>query len=76
MWLSVLLQMWLSVCWRNCAIPKRAGMKTQCADNKCINILSKHFAVGLCRNANYVVNTIEKLFGYGKEDTGIPKRLM
>ena len=47
-------------------------MKTQCADNKCSKILSKHFAVGLCRNANYVVNTIEKLSGYGKDDTGIP----
>ena len=35
-------------------------MKNLFADNKC-KILSKHFGVGLCRNANYIVNIIEKL---------------
>ena len=41
------------------------------ADNKC-KVLSKHFSVGLCRNANYGVSIIEKLPGSGREDNGIP----
>ena len=43
----------------------RTGIKNPFADNKCM-ILSKHFGVGLCRNANYIVNIIEKLTGSGK----------
>ena len=46
-------------------------MKNPFADNRC-KILSKHFGVGLCRNANYIVNIIEKLSGSGRDDNGIP----
>ena len=49
----------------------RTGMKNPFADNRC-KILSKHFGVGLCRNANYIANIIEKLSGSGKDDNGIP----
>ena len=49
----------------------RAGMKNPFADNKC-KILSKHFSVGICRNANYIVNINEKLSGSGRDDNGIP----
>ena len=46
-------------------------MQNPFADNKC-KILSKHFGVGLCINANYIVNIIEKLSGSGRNDNGIP----
>ena len=49
----------------------RTGMKNPFADNRC-KILSKHFGVGLCRNANYIVNIIEKLSGSGRDGNGIP----
>ena len=49
----------------------RTGMKNPFADNKC-KILSKHFRVVFCRNANYIVNIIEKLFGSERDDNGIP----
>ena len=52
-------------------IVQRTGRKNPFADNKC-KILSKHFGVGLCRNANCIVNIIEKLSGYGGDDNGIP----
>ena len=35
------------------------GRKNPFADNRC-KILGKHFGVGLSRNANYMVNIIEK----------------
>ena len=44
-------------------------MKNPFADNRC-NILSKHFSVGLCKNANYIVNIIEKLSGSGRDGNG------
>ena len=47
----------------------RTGMKNPFGDNKC-KILSKHFGVGLCRNASYIVNIIEKLSGPGSDDNG------
>ena len=37
----------------------RSCTRNQFPGNKC-KILSKHFAVGLCRNANYIVNITEK----------------
>ena len=40
-------------------------------DNRC-KILSKHCDVCLCRNANYLVNIVEKLSGSGRDDNGIP----
>ena len=43
----------------------RTGMKTPFSDNRC-KILNKHFDVGLARNANYIVNIIEKLSGSGQ----------
>ena len=46
-------------------------MKNPFADNRS-KILSKHFSVGLCINANYIVNIIEKLCGSGRDDNGIP----
>ena len=46
-------------------------MKNPYADNEC-KILSKHFSADLCRNANYIVNIIEKLSGSGRDDNGIP----
>ena len=46
----------------------RAGMKNPFAGNRC-KILSKHFSVGLCKNANYIVNIIEKLSGSGRDET-------
>ena len=49
----------------------RAGMKNPFADNRC-KILSKHFSVGLCKNANYIVNIVEKLSGSGRDDNGNP----
>ena len=52
-------------------IGHRAGMKNPLADNRC-KILSNHFAVGLCRNANYIVNIIKKLSRSGRDDSGIP----
>ena len=48
-----------------------AGMKNPFADNK-YKILSKHFDVGPCRNTNYIINIIEKLSGFGRDDNGIP----
>ena len=48
-----------------------AGMKNPFADNRC-KILSKHFSVSLCKNANYIVNIIEKLSGSGRDDNGNP----
>ena len=47
------------------------GMKNPFADNKC-KILRKHFGVGLCINANYIVDIIEKLSGSRRNDNGIP----
>ena len=49
----------------------RTGMKNAFADNR-FKTLSKHFGVGLCKNANYIVNIIEILSGSGKDDNGIP----
>ena len=49
----------------------RTDMKNPFADNK-FKILSKHFGVGLCRNANYILNIIEKLSGSGRDGNGIP----
>ena len=46
------------------------GMKNSFDDNQC-KILSKHFGVGLCRNANYILNITEKLSGSGRDDNGI-----
>ena len=46
-------------------------MKNPFADNRC-KILSKHFSGGLCKNANYIVNIIEKLSGSGRDDNGNP----
>ena len=46
-------------------------MRNPFADNGC-KILSKHFCVDLCRNANYIVNIIKKLSGSGKGDNCIP----
>ena len=48
----------------------RIGMKTLFSDNRC-KIFSKNFSVDLCRNANYIVNIIEKLSGSGRDDNGI-----
>ena len=31
-----------------------------------------HFGVGLCRNANYIVNIIEELSGSGRDGNHIP----
>ena len=41
---------------------QRVGMKNRFAHNRC-KILSKHFSIGLCKNANYIRNIIEKLSG-------------
>ena len=49
----------------------RAAMKYQFADNTC-KILSKHFSIGLSKNANYIVNIIDKLSGSGRDDNGNP----
>ena len=49
----------------------RTGMKNPFADNKC-KILTKHFGVGLCRNAKYTVNIIVKLSESGRDNNGIP----
>ena len=49
----------------------RTGMKNPFADNRC-KILRKHFSVGLCKNANYIVNIIEKLSVSGRDDNGNP----
>ena len=49
----------------------RTSMKKPFADNK-YKILSKHFGVGLCRNAYYIVNITEKSSGSGRDDCGIP----
>ena len=75
---NILLQMWPLICWRICSIPKerfsghRTGItKNPFADNKC-KILRKHFSIGLCRNADYTVNIVEKLSGSGRDDNGIP----
>ena len=48
-------------------------MKNPFVDNKC-KILSHHFHVGICRNANYLVNIIQKFYGSQKDDydTSIP----
>ena len=46
-------------------------MKNPFADNRC-KILSKHFSVGLCKNANYIVSIIGKLSGSGRIDNGYP----
>ena len=49
----------------------RTGMKNPFGDNRC-KILCKHFGVGLCRDANYIANIIEKFSGSGRDDNGIP----
>ena len=49
----------------------RVGMKNRFAHNRC-KILSKHFSIGLCKNANYIRNFIEKLSGSGRDDNGNP----
>ena len=49
----------------------RTGMKNPFADNRC-KILSKHGNVCLCRNANYLVNIVEKLSGSRRDDNDIP----
>ena len=49
----------------------RAGMKKPFADNKC-RILSRHFGIGPCKNANYTVNIIEKLSGSGRDENNKP----
>ena len=49
----------------------RAGIRNLLDDDRC-KIRSKHFGVGLCRNANYIVNITEKLSGSGRDDNGIP----
>ena len=46
-------------------------MKNPFLDNRCKR-LSKNFGVGLCRNANYIVNVIKKLSGFGRAGNGIP----
>ena len=46
-------------------------MKNPFADNNC-KIISKHFGIDLCRNANYIVIIIEKLCGSDRDDSGIP----
>ena len=48
-----------------------AGMENPFANNKC-KIFNKHFGVGFCRNASYIVNIIDKLSGLGKDDNCIP----
>ena len=60
----------------NCSIPKRfsghrTGVKNPYADSKC-KILSKHFGVGLCTIANYIVNIIEKISGSERDGNGVP----
>ena len=56
---------------RDWFIGHRRGTKNQFADNKC-KTLSKHFGIGLCRDVNYIFNTIEKLSASGRDDNGIP----
>ena len=46
-------------------------MKNPFADNK-RKMLSKHFGVGLCRYANYIININEELSGSGRDNNGIP----
>ena len=46
-------------------------MKNPFADNRC-KILSKHFSVGLCKNANSIVNIMEKLSGSGRDGNSNP----
>ena len=48
----------------------RVGIKNQFVDNR-YKILSKHFNVGLCKHANYIVNIPEKLSGSERDDNGI-----
>ena len=58
--------MWSSICWRNFSVSRDrfsghiTGMKNPFADNE-YKILTKNFGVGLCRNANYIVNIIKEL---------------
>ena len=47
------------------------GRKNPFADNRC-KILGKHFGVGLSRNANHMVNIIEKWSRSVRDDNGIP----
>ena len=49
----------------------RTGMKNPFADSKCI-ILGKYFGTGICRNASYKVNMIEKFCGSGRDDNVTP----
>ena len=49
----------------------RVGMKNPFAHNRC-KVLNKHFSNGLCKNANYIRNIIEKLSGSGRDDNGNP----
>ena len=46
------------------------GMKNMSAYSKC-KILGKYSSVGLCRNANYIVNITETLSRSGRDDNGI-----
>ena len=34
-------------------------------------MLCKHFSFGLCRNVIYIVNIIEKLFAFRRDDNSI-----
>ena len=47
------------------------SMKNRFAHNRC-KILIKHFCIGLCKNANYIGNIIEKLSSSGRDDNGNP----
>ena len=47
------------------------GIKNPFAGKRC-KILSKHFVVGLCSNANYIVKIIEKLSCSQRDDNSIP----
>ena len=49
----------------------RTGMKNPFVDNKC-KILSQNFHVGICRNANYLFNIIQKFYESQKDDYDTP----
>ena len=46
-------------------------MENPFPDNE-YKILCKYFGVGLCRNANSIVNIIDRLSGFERNDNGIP----
>ena len=71
-----MFKLFFAVCWRNCPATKyqichthRASVSGKIKSNSC-KWLVEHFSTGICKNAKYFLQIIEKWKGNGRISRG------